>query len=150
MSSKIDVNQKELVFYVGSWTCWHSREWGCGLPAKEALDKDSTDDPMPFLDLNILTVKYIHHVWWKEWDEAVIMANKLHEILPKLSDKLISCCKTWKEGTVLNRLHIGHFYFTHSFILKKKGEPPVCEASDTMITVIHILIEWAASVDDRN
>ena len=75
---------------------------------------------MPFLDLNTLTVKYIHQVWWKEWDEAVIMANKLHEMLPKLSDKRISFCKTRKEGTVLNRLHIGHFYFTHSFTLKKK------------------------------
>ena len=30
-----------------------------------------------------------------------------------------------KENTVLNRLHIGHSYLTHSFILRKE-EAPVC------------------------
>ena len=30
----------------------------------------------------------IHQVWQIEWDEAVIVSTKLHEILSKLSDKL--------------------------------------------------------------
>ena len=30
---------------------------------KEALDKEPTDDLMPFSDLNPLTAKYIHQVW---------------------------------------------------------------------------------------
>ena len=47
-----------------------------------------------------LTAKYIHQVWQKELDEVVIVSNKLHEILPKLSDKLLPFCETRKEDTV--------------------------------------------------
>ena len=48
------------------------------------------------------------------------VSNKLHEVLSKLLDKLLLFCKRRKENTVLNRLHIGHSYLTHSFILKNK------------------------------
>ena len=67
--------------------------------AKEALDKEPTDDLMPFSDLKPLTAKYIHQVWQKEWVEVVIVSNKPHEILPMLSDELLSFCKTGKEGS---------------------------------------------------
>ena len=33
---------------------------------------------MPFSDLKSLTANFIHQVWQKEWDGAVIVANKLH------------------------------------------------------------------------
>ena len=61
--------------------------------AKEALENDL----MPFTDLKPLTAKYIHQVWQKEWDEAVIVSNKLHEILPKLSDRLLSLARLGKK-----------------------------------------------------
>ena len=96
--------------------------------AKEALQKEPIDDLMPFSDLKPFTAKYIHQVWQKEWNETIIVSNKLHDILPKLSVKLLTFCNTRKEDTILNRLHIGHFYFTHSFLLKKKEKPPVCIA----------------------
>ena len=70
---------------------------------KEAHDKEPTDDLIPFSDLKSLTAQYSHHVWQKEWDEAVIVSSKRHNILPKLSDKLVSFCKAKKEDTVLNR-----------------------------------------------
>ena len=54
--------------------------------------------------------------------------------------------KEKKKDSVLNRLHIGHSYFTHSFLLKKE-EPPVCVACNTTITVKHILIECADVVE---
>ena len=118
--------------------------------AEEALKKESIDDLIPFSDLKPLTTKYIHQVWQKEWDEATIVSNKLHDILPKLSDKLLTFCNTRKEDTVLNRLHIDHSYFTHSFLLKE-DEPPVCVAFNTTITVKHILIECADLVElERN
>ena len=75
---------------------------------------------MPFSDLKPLTAKYVYQVWQKEWDETGLVSNKFHEILPKLADKLLSFCNTRKENTVLNRLHIGHSYLTHSFILREK------------------------------
>ena len=70
------------------------------------------------------------------------MSNKFHEVLPKLPDRLLSFCNTRKENTVLNRLHIGHSYLTHSFIFRKE-EAPVCVACNTVITVKYILIECA-------
>ena len=103
---------------------------------------------MPFSDLKPLTAKCLHQVWQKEWDESIIVSNKLHGILPKLSDKLLTFCNTRKEDTVLNRLHIGHSYFTHSFLLKKE-EASVYVACNTTITVKHSLIECADLVEVR-
>ena len=77
-----------------------------------------------------------------------MVSNTFHEILPKLPDKLLSFCNTRKENTVLNRLHIGHSYLTHSFILRKE-EAPVCVACNAVITVKHILIECADLLEIR-
>ena len=89
---KIDVDQKELVFM---WVPGHAGNRGheaADRAAKEALDEEPANDLMPFSDLKPLTAKYVHHVLQKEWDEAVIVSSKLHEILPKLLDKLVSFC----------------------------------------------------------
>ena len=89
MLSKIDVDQKKCVFmWVPGQVGTRGNE-AAGRAAKEAHDKESTDDFTSFSDLKSLTAKHIHQVLQKEWDEAVIEANNLHEILPKLSDKLI-------------------------------------------------------------
>ena len=53
-----------------------------------------------------------------------------------------------QENTVLNRLHIGHSYLTHSFILRKE-EAAVCVACNAVITVKHILIECADLLEIR-
>ena len=78
----------------------------------------------------------------------MVVSNKLHDILPKLSDKLLTFCNTRKEDTVLNRRHIGHSNFTHSFLLKEEA-PPVRVACKTTVTVRHILIEHANFVEVR-
>ena len=82
------------------------------------------------------------------WNETVLVSIKFHEILPKFPDKLLSFCKTRKENTVLNRLHIGHSYLTHFFILRKE-EAPVCIACNVVLTVQHILIECADLLEIR-
>ena len=105
-------------------------------------------DFVPFSDAKPLTAKYVYQIWQKEWDETGLVSNKFYEILPKLQDKLISFCNTRKENTVLNRLHIGHSYLTHSFILRKE-EAPVCVACNTVITVKYILIECADLLEIR-
>ena len=53
---------------------------------------------MPFSDLKLLTAKCVYQVWQKEWDETVLVSNKLNEILPKLPDKPLSFCNTRKEN----------------------------------------------------
>ena len=52
---------------------------------------------MPLSDLKPLTAKCVYQVWKKEWDETGLVSNTFHEILPKLSDKLLSFCNTRKE-----------------------------------------------------
>ena len=49
---------------------------------------------------------------------------------------------------LLNTLHIGHSYSTHSFILRKE-QAPVCVACNAVITVKHILIECADLLEIR-
>ena len=126
MLHKIGVDKREVVFM---WVPEHVSIRGNEArdrAAKEALGKEPIDDLMPFSDLKPLTAKYIHRVWQKEWDEAIMVSNKLHDILSKLSDKLLSFCSTRKEDTVLNRLYIGHSYFKHFFILKKRRASCLC------------------------
>ena len=60
---------------------------------------------------------------------------------------MFSFCNARKENTVFNRLHIGHSYLTHSFILRKE-EAPVCVACN-VLTVKHILIECADLLEIR-
>ena len=60
----------------------------------------------------------------------------------------MSFCNTGKENTVLNSLHIGHSYLTHSFILRKE-DAPVCVACNVVLTVKKILIECADLLETR-
>ena len=103
MLHTINVDQKAIVFM---WVTVHVSIRGneaAGRAAK-AHDKEPTVDLMPFSDLKPPTAKHVHQVWQKERDEAVIVSNKLREILPQLSGKLLSFCKTRQEDTVLSRI----------------------------------------------
>ena len=70
---KDELDQKEIVFirvhgHVASW----GKETADGA-TKDALNKEPTDEPMPFSDLKPLTAKYIHQSWQKEWDPRHFM-----------------------------------------------------------------------------
>ena len=54
--------------------------------------------------------------------------NKLHKILPKLTDHFPSRL-TRREEAALSRLHIGHSHVTHFFLLKGT-DPPFCVSCD--------------------
>ena len=61
-------------------------------------------------------------------------------IQPDRSDHLPNISSNRREESVLSRLHIGHSYLTHSFLLKEEEEKPVCIGCDENLTIEHILL----------
>ena len=53
------------------------------------------------------------------------------------------------QETILSRLHIGHTYVTHSFLLKNE-DPPWCFCCDAPFTVEHFLTECSDLILPRN
>ena len=56
-----------------------------------------------------------------------------------LKDCIVCPWTNRKEETVMARLHIGHSFITHSFLLKGE-EPPMCIGFDKYLTIEHILL----------
>ena len=61
---------------------------------------------------------------------------------------LVLCAFFFPNILFTNRLHIGHSYLTHSFILRKE-EAPVCVACNVVLTIKHIFIECADLLETR-
>ena len=117
--------------------------------AKSTLEKsENKNHYLCWSDLKPEVNKYINDIWQKEWDGDV--ANKLHEILPIMSDKpsngVIKLNR--KQETTLSRLRIGHTWLTNSYLLKKEDQP-FCYACDSLYTVRHILVECSDFLDTR-
>ena len=72
-----------------------------------------------------------------EWSE--FLDNKLYKIFPVLKECISCPRKKRKEEIVMARLHIGHSFVTHSFLLKGE-EPPLCIGCDKRLTIEHILL----------
>ena len=113
---------------------------------KDALDGDISVELIPFSDLKSRTNKYILELWQSEWDE--FPENKLYKIFPILKECIVCPQRNRKEETVMARLHIGHSFITHSFLLKGE-EPPVCIGCDKRLTVEHILLTCSDFIDIR-
>ena len=90
-----------------------------------------------FSDLKSGANKYILQLWQSELDE--FPENKLHQIFPALKECIVCPQTNRKEETVMARLHIGHSFITHSFLLKGE-EPPMCIGCDELLTVKHIFL----------
>ena len=89
---------------------------------------------LPFSDLKPHTDKYIIlELWQSEWDE--FLENKLYKIFPVLKECIFCPRTNRKEETVMARLHIGHSFLTHSFLLKGE-EPPMCIRCDKCFTYL--------------
>ena len=113
-----------------SWTNIRRTE-AADRAAKEAFEKEPTVDLMSFLDLKPFTAKYIHQVWQKEWDEAVIVSNELLEMLPKLSDKLYIILQGKERRRSSKQTTYWSFLFDsfHSFEKQKR-----------LLLVLHVIL----------
>jgi ribonuclease HI len=115
--------------------------------AKDARDGQIVQKQTVFSDFKPLINKYVLNQWQAEWNEQE--GNKLHEIIPNLRDVIPRCRANRREETVLCRLHIGHTYLTHSYILKGE-EPPFCYGCHEPFTVKHFLLSCVELADIRN
>ena len=88
-----------------------------------------------FSDLKSRANKYILELWQSEWDE--LPGNKLHEIFPVLKQCVVCPRTNRREETVTARLHIGHSFITHSFLLKG-DEPPMCIGCDELLNICYL------------
>ena len=104
---------------------------------KDALAGDISVELIPFSDLKSPANKYILALWQLEWDE--FPGNKLHKIFPFLKECVVCPRTNRKEETVIAQMHIGHFFITHSFLLKGE-EPSMCTGCDELLTIEHILL----------
>jgi ribonuclease HI len=114
--------------------------------AKDARDGDISDELIPFSDLKPRLNTYILNLWQKEWDDY--SHNKLYKTFPKLKECVTPLRSNRREETIISRLHIGHSYMTHSFLLKGE-EPPVCIPCDELLTIEHMLLFCSDLIDIR-
>ena len=141
LHSDLVFDGKEIVFL---WVPSHVGIQGNEIvdrAAKEALELEVQAQPLqfiPFRDLFRKSKSHCHQLWQVAWSQEV--NNKLFKTLPDLSDPPPRCGSNRKEETVLARLHIGHTFVTHSFLLKGE-EPPWCFFCDAPYSVAHILTE---------
>ena len=147
---KLMCDNKDIVF---AWVLGYVGFRGnnvVDLAAKHALEKSiNRRMVVPFSDFKAQTNKYVKKLWQTEWERYP--RNKLHKIQPKVDDPTSSHGQCRREEAVLCRLHIGHTFLTHFYLLKGE-EPPVCIPCDQLCSIEHLLtgcvdlIEWRRQV----
>ena len=75
-------------------------------------------------------------------------SRKINDIFPILKECIVCPQRNRKEETVMARLHIGHSFITHSFLLKGE-EPPMCIGCDKRLTIEHILLTCSNFIEIR-
>ena len=107
--------------------------------AKEALEEELPEGlKTKFSDLRAGALSYVKKENQREWEKEV--NNKLFKLQPDRANPLPRVCKNRKEESVLTRLHIGHSFYTHGYLLKREEEP-VCIGCDEPMTIEHILVK---------
>ena len=106
--------------------------------AKSALSLSITNMKLPAAELIPYVSKFCLDEWQDIWD--CCEGNKLHSIYPTVGiaehSKNMSCY----DSVLLNRLQIGHFRLTHSYLLCG-GDPPSRQSCGIPLMVKHILLE---------
>jgi len=76
-------------------------------------------------------------------------SRKINYIRYSVLKECIGCPQTnRKEETVMARLHIGHSFITHSFLVKGE-EPPMCIGCDKRLTIEHIILTCSDFIEIR-
>ena len=107
--------------------------------AKNAINKTIHPSAViPFSDIRPKVQSYMDKLWQEEWETQT--QNKLFKIKPSLKTSLLSVWGNRKEESVMCRLHTGHSYITHGYLLRGE-DPPWCVPCHEFLTIQHILLE---------
>ena len=117
------------------------------LAAKHALEKSiSRRMAVPYSDFKVLTSMNVKKLWQTEWERN--RENKLYKIQRKVDGPIPSHGRNRREETILCRLHVGHTFLTHFYLLNGE-EPPVCIPCDQLCSIEHLLTECADLIEWR-
>ena len=105
--------------------------------AKDALNINISDIPLPSTDFKYNCYRYILNLWQTKWNQDI--DNKLFGIKPKIGNTHLHSSYR-KDDVIVTRLRIGHSYYTHSHLLCNTP-CPVCTHCRTEISVKHILLD---------
>ena len=90
------------------------------------------DLKVPYTDLKV----NVNSVFKQKWQAQLNACpnNKLFQINPTVGDFLVWRGLSHRQEIVITRAHIGHIYFTHSYLLKGEDMPWCipCHCPDTV------------------
>jgi hypothetical protein len=88
-------------------------------------------DSVPATDIRCEYKQHLVEMRQVAW--TALQGNKLRRIMPTLpfSQNLLTPRLTRREEVMLTRLHIGHTYMTHSYLMTPDKEPPMCDRCNT-------------------
>ena len=92
---------------------------------------------------------FIKNIWQQSWNDPINQNNKLFTVKPTLGEWLPGLRTDRREEIILARLHIGHTYLTHSYLLKGEEEPQ-CIPCNACLTVKHIFVDCVDVAPSRD
>ena len=96
---------------------------------------------IPNTDMTGIVKDAVRKDWQREWSSAEYRNNKLREVKPEIGFWSSSSHKNRRIETALTRLRIGHTNLTHSYLMVRGLDPPICDRCNVHTTVKHVLVE---------
>ena len=108
--------------------------------AKDALSKEVSPLKLPSSDFKPLINTSLQNSWQSAWNDPKNACNKLHSIKPTLGEWPRTITLSRREEVILSRLHIGHTWLTHSYLLRREDRPE-CIPCFAPFTIRHLLVD---------
>jgi len=108
--------------------------------AKKATLRDTIDDNLiSYLDLKRIIKVFEDKERNKRWRS--VEENKLKEFKENVNGNRKYFTGKRAEDVFISRIRIGHTRLTHSYLMKKPSELPLCSQCGEFLTIRHIIIE---------
>ena len=133
----LSVNKKVVLTWVLNHIVIRGTEKADKL-AKQALQFNVFDLKVPYTDLNVNVNSVFKQKWQVQWN--VCPDSKLFQINPTVGDFYVWTGLSYREEVFITQAHIGHTYFTQSY-LSKGEDMPWCIPCHCPDTVKHILLD---------